>query len=45
MKVTKLIREYVEREIKARFQHLLDALGKEYNKEKDMGTSYEIGVL
>lgn len=34
MRVTKVIREYVEREIGAKFNPLIDDVGKEYKEEK-----------
>lgn len=35
MRVTKVIRDYVEREIGAKFQPMLDNVGKEYQEEFD----------
>ena len=35
MRVTKVIKEYVEREVYAKFQPKLDAIGKEYKEEQD----------
>lgn len=35
MRVTKVIKEYVEREVFAKFQPRLAAIGKEYRKEQD----------
>lgn len=36
MRVTKVIREYVEREIRAKFQPQLDEIGREYKAERDV---------
>ena len=36
MRVTKVIREYVEREIGAKFQPQLDEIGKDYQADRDI---------